>query len=90
MNKTVAEKCREITNATTDARRQKYVKQNQKYADKLVATHIYRACRKGFGSVSLVIPKKYSATIVYETLIEKGFKVERASRNGKQIVKAIW
>ena len=90
MNKTVAERCREITNATIDAKRQKYIKQNQKYADKLIATHIYRTCRKGFSTVSVAIPNKYSATLIYDALIEKGFKVERATRNGKQILKAIW
>ena len=90
MEKTIANRMREIALTKANAKREKYDKANEKYANRIINREILKATEKGFLFTDAKIPSKYSATKIIKTLEDKGFGIDRISKNGKQLLRIRW
>ena len=90
MERTIADTMREKALAKANAKREKYDKTNEKYACRIISREVLKATEKGFMFTVAKIPNKYSATKVSKALEEKGFGIDRISKNGKQSLRIKW
>ncbi len=87
---TVAERMRGLAEQAWVAHAEERAKEHKKYVSHLIVAKIQPKALKGDTIVNIKVGKKYSATLVHEGLVDKGFEVKNTSKNGRTILTVKW
>jgi hypothetical protein len=87
---TRAERLREIMEKSNEEKRLAYAAKNRRYANRIVSGKCHKRASQGYNHCEVKIKKKYSPTLVIETVEKMGFEVKRSSKNGKTVLMIKW
>jgi hypothetical protein len=87
---TKAEEMRKITDKANEQTRIERLAKHEKYANKIINRRIRFSASLGFGTCNVKIKKRFSSSLIKDTLEKHGFEVTESRKNGRSIFKLKW